>query len=298
MPDVRATHDEAIKGYRERNINNCFTMNLINKHRTISHTIFHTSYPCVNRGMRLTTLASTKEMPMATSIVATHCLFCKPQAQRLRTDGQGPLQDLAGKTFGRLTVRHYAGKQPTNRVKMWCCLCLCGTTRLVVTHDLCAGRTQSCGCYNRDVRDARNLTHGRSHTNVYRRWWNMLRRCNEPQNTNYAAYGGRGIRVCDRWHDFANFYADMGDPPPGLTLERRDPNGPYTPENCYWASRHAQVRNLRKNRWLSSQGLTMILADWARHLGIAQSTIRRRLKRGLPLEEVLKSSRALRGKHA
>ncbi|MCK4499607.1 hypothetical protein KAU11_03870 [Candidatus Babeliales bacterium] len=89
--------------------------------------------------------------------------------------------------------------------------------------------------------------HGMSNTSIYRIWVNMQRRCNYPKDPSYKYYGGRGIKVCERWNSFKNFYLDMGDKPEGLTLERKDNNGNYEPGNCEWASRKTQTRNSRPN---------------------------------------------------
>jgi hypothetical protein len=102
-------------------------------------------------------------------------------------------------------------------------------------------------------------------------WRSMRSRCLRPKAKDYANYGGRGITVCDRWvHSFENFLADMGEKPEGLTLDRRDNNGPYSPENCRWATSAEQQNNKRTNRKYVSGEHTSTLTEWAKQLGISK----------------------------
>jgi hypothetical protein len=107
----------------------------------------------------------------------------------------------------------------------------------------------------------------------------MKRRCINPFDSAYPNYGGRGISVCDRWMSFENFLADMGERPPGLTIERIDNEQGYSPENCRWASIKEQLRNQRRNRKIEHLGVTMIMADWAEAVGIKADTLAKRLER-------------------
>lgn len=130
-------------------------------------------------------------------------------------------------------------------------------------------------------------THGKSNTSVYRRWKAMRRRCLNPATDDYKNYGGRGIKICERWDKFENFYADMGDPPAGMTLERRDTNGDYCPDNCYWASWTDQMNNRRNSIFLTLNGRTQTLPMWSREIHIKQSTLLRRHNKGWSDEKVL-----------
>jgi hypothetical protein len=125
----------------------------------------------------------------------------------------------------------------------------------------------------------------------YNAWRAMVNRCHREKDKDYADYGGRGVVVCDRWRGdrgFANFLKDMGPWLPGLTLERIDVNGPYSPENCRWATWKEQHRNRRDNKLLTYNGKTQCLSAWAEETGVNKTTIRVRLLRGLSPEEALR----------
>jgi hypothetical protein len=115
----------------------------------------------------------------------------------------------------------------------------------------------------------------------------MLQRCVNPGAHAYELYGGRGIGVCERWREFENFLADMGEPPPGLTLDRIDSDGNYDPANCRWADWHEQQNNRRNNRLLTFNGETHGITEWSRRTGVYRHKIRRRLERGWPIERAL-----------
>jgi hypothetical protein len=115
----------------------------------------------------------------------------------------------------------------------------------------------------------------------------MIQRCTNPNLKKFAIYGGRGIRVCDQWASFANFLADMGEPSPGMTLDRINPNGNYEPENCRWATQREQQNNRTNNRCIEWQGQNLTAHEWARRTGINYKTIQRRLERGWSTGEAL-----------
>lgn len=170
---------------------------------------------------------------------------------------------LTGQTFGKLLVIAYLGdrtyKSTTTRHRMWLCVCDCGKTSVALANNLSRGVTKSCGC------GSGKWTHGMSRSKGGRRlysvWCSMWSRC----RSNNPGYGGRGITVCDRWRSFENFYADMGPRPEGLTLERKDVNGHYCPENCIWADRVTQSNNTTKTRYINYNGQRLPLAIVHRH---------------------------------
>jgi hypothetical protein len=131
-------------------------------------------------------------------------------------------------------------------------------------------------------------TKGRKATPIYTAWQGMHKRCYNQKFKYYGDYGGRGIRVCERWHTFENFLEDMTDSwALGLEIDRMDNDGDYTPDNCQWATRHQQSRNKRNNVWLSLGNKTQILADWSRETGLNPQTIQDRLAYGWSVEKAL-----------
>lgn len=134
---------------------------------------------------------------------------------------------------------------------------------------------------------ARNTTRGlsRVHPREYRTWKDLRSRCLNPNDTDYAGYGGRGIRVCDRWDDFALFYADMGDRPNGMTIDRKDVNDDYAPDNCRWATAKEQANNKRSNHRIEFQGETRTLQQWCNEFGLEPSKVRYRLRVGMPVSQ-------------
>ncbi len=131
-------------------------------------------------------------------------------------------------------------------------------------------------------------THGKSYSRVYRLWDAMVQRCTNPNTRAYADYGLRGITVHNDWLRFEQFYADMGDPPAGLTLERKDNEDGYSKGNCVWATRAAQQRNRRTNIWFAFKGRRVLLSDVAVSEGIPLSTLYKRVnKAGMTIEDAV-----------
>lgn len=170
----------------------------------------------------------------------------------------GKSNDLSGQRFGRLLIVgksvHKDGKNTH-----WDYVCDCGNTGHSYTSRLTAGQ-QSCGCHARELIAERSITHGQTvggtWTPTYRCYRAMISRCIYPSKVYYADYGGRGIRVCDRWMNgegemsgYDCFVADMGEKPIGLTIDRRDNNGNYEPSNCRWATQSEQMFNTRATKF-------------------------------------------------
>ena len=188
-------------------------------------------------------------------------------------------EELVGRKFGRLTVMEFSGKNKFRNLK-WICVCDCGCEKEVFGYRLKSGETQSCGCLHKE-RQRERVKHGYSRrgavTTTYKTWRSIKDRCFNPTQDNYKYYGGRGITVCERWldkeHGFENFLADMGEQPDGLTLDRENSSGDYTPENCRWITQQEQCNNQRANHRVTYKGKTRTIAEWARFLGIHYCTL-------------------------
>lgn len=128
--------------------------------------------------------------------------------------------------------------------------------------------------------------HGGTHTKCFKVWKAMIARCTCRTDARYVHYGARGIQVCAAWRAFESFRFDMGDPPAGKTLERIDNDGPYSPENCKWATRFEQMRNTRRTRMVTFNGQTMCVSDWAIRIGIKPHSLQFRLKHW-PIDKAL-----------
>jgi len=189
-----------------------------------------------------------------------------------------------GYDFGRLTcIRQVEMPESvvnTGGHRYYLCQCSCGNEVVVRLDGLLSGDTKSCGCLHSELSAERNrlmkTTHGMSDTREYNIWTSMIDRCTNEKGPNYGNYGGRGIKVCDRWlNSFENFYTDMGDKPTGMSIDRIDNDGDYAPDNCRWATAKEQNRNRRDNRLI--EGKSMV--DWCEENNLNYQAVRHRLYR-------------------
>lgn len=195
------------------------------------------------------------------------------------------LIDRTGERYGRLVVAERAANaanvKDTNA--RWLCVCDCGKTAVAYGQDLKRGKVVSCGCWNAEKR----VKHGMARTHINAVWRQMLDRCRNENNRAYKNYGGRGIKVCQQWHEFENFLADMGHRPEGYQIDRIDNEGDYEPGNCQWATAKQQQNNKRTSLNLNHDGKTLTLEQWSAATGFTSEAIRSRLRRGWTLARAL-----------
>lgn len=195
----------------------------------------------------------------------------------IRTEKK-PYIDLVGQRFGRLVVvalvKDEAGSNIPTR---WMCACDCGKTTIVRGYNLRSGGTNSCGCLARERASERTKIHGEAGTRIHHIWNHMKQRCENPTNRAYRLYGGRGISVCDEWHEYTSFrdWAMDNGYQDNLTLDRIDVNGNYEPSNCRWITLREQQQNKRNNVRLTFMGETRTICDWAEVLGCFPSAVYR-----------------------
>lgn len=201
-----------------------------------------------------------------------------------------PFKDLTGQTFGRLTVVRRVGtsnsKKPT-----WLCKCTCGNETIVVSPSLLRGVTKSCGCLHKEQMERGNIKHGLRYTRIYKIWLGLQQRTGNVKNPNFADYGGRGIDVCAEWkEDFMAFYnwaMDNGYQE-NLSLDRKDNDKGYTPDNCRWATQKEQCNNQRTNRYITYLNETKTMKQWSEETGIPYSLLAARIdKLGWCIERAL-----------
>jgi hypothetical protein len=197
--------------------------------------------------------------------------------------------DYIGKRFGYWLIKEYKGLDKHSH-QIYLCRCDCGNEKIVTLGNLKTGKSTNCGCekLKKQMGNTWNKKHGMSFSREYRSWESMLNRCEKTNDKEYPMWGGRGIKVCERWHDFNNFYADMGTRPKGMTLDRIDNNGDYEPSNCRWATAKTQSNNRRSNTLITYKGRTQTLQQWADETGIYSGTISMRINHyGWSVEKAL-----------
>ncbi len=176
--------------------------------------------------------------------------------------------DITGNKYNRLTV--ISREFVTKKVTHWKCLCDCGNTKIISGGNIKGGYIKSCGCLHLE----KVKKHGMYESSMYSTWENMVSRCNNPNNKKYKIYGAVGIKVCDRWLNFVNFYEDMGLKPEGLSIGRIDGTKGYYKENCRWETYMEQGNNTSRNVFLTLNGKAQTVAQWAIELGVNRETMR------------------------
>lgn len=171
--------------------------------------------------------------------------------------------------------------------------CSCGTERFVKRSSVKRGASKSCGCLKAEVARQMMLKHGRSQDpsgSAYATWSSMFARCYNPKSPSYSDYGGRGIKICNRWHKFENFLADMGERPRGTSIDRwPDKNGNYEPGNCRWATQTQQMYNTRRAHEIEIGDARATTADLAAASGVSIGRVRYRISRGMPPEKAMET---------
>lgn len=200
------------------------------------------------------------------------------------------LIDLTGQRFGRLVVVERVENSADGRAR-WLCRCDCGQSKTVLDEHLKKGRTKSCGCAKSESSSKRFKKHGGRNSKLYRIWSNMKDRCNNPDCKVYSDYGGRGIKVCKEWiDDFSAFqkWALANGYKEGLTIDRKDNDKGYSPDNCRWTDRKIQGNNKRNCRYITYKGQRKTVAEWSDITGIPHDTLLYRLNHGWETERILK----------
>ena len=203
---------------------------------------------------------------------------------------------MLGKKYGKLTV---ISTEKHNNRTLLVCKCDCGNEIKRETYLIATNQIKSCGClkgdaikrYNASGKHSRSrLKDGRSLHPLYGTWFQMISRCENHNQKHYDRYGGRGIKVCEEWHDFWNFvkWSDsVGGRPKGCTLDRIDNDGNYEPSNCRWANWRTQTTNKSSNVFVEYNGIRKTVAEWAETVGLHPHTLQERLKKGWPVERAL-----------
>lgn len=200
-----------------------------------------------------------------------------------------PIKYKQGQRFGNVVLLNLIGGG------LWRLKCDCGREFISKPYPYKVGINYTCGeCSSRG--GLIKTVHDMSRTNIYHIWLGMKRRCNNPNYKNYYLYGGRGIKVCERWNNsFESFYADMGDrPSKGYSLDRIDVNGDYCPENCRWATWKEQCNNTRRTIYLTHNGVTRPITEWCEIYGIPQRTAHGRYRSGYPFEKIFSKKQVTR----
>ena len=210
----------------------------------------------------------------------------------------GVIKDLTGQKFGRLTVVKQNGHK--GKKVAWLCRCDCGNYTTVTGSELKTGGTKSCGCINKERMHGNKirLTHGGTKTRLYGIWNSMKQRTENPKTISYEYYGGRGITVCDEWRDSFEAFRDWAQESgyrDDLTIDRINVDGNYDPGNCRWATRKEQMHNTRRCHYITVDGVTKDLTQWAQTIGLSTGAIGWAIQSGKDPAEYIKEKMQERG---
>ena len=202
------------------------------------------------------------------------------------------LKPMIGKTFENWTVLEHDIERSVDRKTFYICECKCGTNRSVRADVLRNGRSISCGCLKKEMLRERVTTHGMTKTPLHNVWIALKDRCTNPNNQRFKHYGGKGVKVCEEWkHDFQKFYdfAIENGWKKGLTIDRIDNDGDYTPENCHFITNRKQQLNKSNNNRVTINGETLTIKEWCDKSGINRNTFVWRLRNGWQGNALLKT---------
>lgn len=202
-----------------------------------------------------------------------------------------------GEKYGRLRLVTVLGRRMYGRQMKTMCeaRCDCGKTITIMVESLASGNTKSCGCLQIDASTQTCLArtkHGMTkqsspYRDLYDIWKGLIRRCHNSRSRAYANYGGRGVRVCEKWRaSIEDFIADMGPRPSGASIDRINNDGDYEPGNCRWATRRQQALNTRRNVKINWQGQVMCMSEFAERCGVTRRVISRRLAAGWSADRI------------
>lgn len=195
--------------------------------------------------------------------------------------------DIKGKRFGRFKVLSSAGVDSRGE-SIWKCICNCGKIKFILSYALRKGKIKSCGCYQKFIRGKSSRTHNASQSRLYHIWTDIFTRCYNKNCAAYKNYGGRGIKICKRWHDFSMFKKDIGRRPSKyFTIERINNNKGYSPKNCKWLHKSLQHHNKRTSHYLTFEGKRQCIGAWAKELNWPNYIIVNRLRYGWPVKKIL-----------
>lgn len=222
---------------------------------------------------------------LVTSGIRTSCGKC--QFRKKESKPRFDINEYIGKKSNMLTVIGIAERLPEDNKWYLKCRCDCGNTTRILPYQFKNGSIKSCGCLKKNS-PAR--IDGRTSNPLYGTWFQMISRCENPNDKKYYRYGARGIKVCPEWHDFKNFstWSDsVGGRPEGFTIDRIDNDGDYCPKNCRWASSTTQSLNKSSNKLINYNGETKTLKEWSDSTGIDYHVLQHRFYRNWDTERAL-----------